>query len=509
MAGIEGVFLDPAHPAPIGAVEPGPGRRGGILVGSREGGPPPSDLYGPPAAGGCDRPWRRRTLPGDLVEPALDGGVAIGGEEGHAPGLVDSLQGIDGPVTPCHLAEEPTVRPMEVEVLPARPLGGPEEGPVLQRTEVVRELHPVGARLGKQYPRAAISGVYRQQVQPLLVPGLALDVKSPAVSRPVHPGQVDVGVRPEVHADGRAAGKAGDEQRDPGVGTPGPGISLGHNHRPGRIHIEPLDHIHAGQIGPGQGDPGLVRAPPVAGLAVHLFLGDELGSCPALKLGAILGQGPGVPAGGWRNPEIIPADEGDKATPGRDAGVDFVLRRVRQTTQGAVAPGPEPEVALHRGQDEPAFVVPVVGHDARGLDTLALAPALLGLGQNPLARDQGGGVDQAPGGPARDFGGPEVRHPGIVRPGAEVGHQGPVRGQGDPARPRTAQVRGRIDPLQGQVGGGRASGRQGQGHHTCNELHSVISGRRDHGRLSRPRAGPGRQMSGEGSRPSSLSRGSA
>ena len=367
----------------------------------------------------------------------------------------------------------------------------------------------MGARLGKQYPRAAISGVYRQQVQPLLVPGLALDVEGPAISRPVHTGQVEVGVRPEVHADGNAAGEAGDEQLDPGVGTPGPGISLGHDHRPGRVHIEPFDHVHARQVGPGQGDPGLVRAPPVASLAVHLFLGDELGGRPALELRAILGQGPGVPAAGWRHPEIIPADEGDEAAPGRDAGVDLVLGRVRQAPQRAIASGPEPEVALHRGQDEPAFVVPVVGHDARSLDALALAPALLGLGKDPLARNQGGGVDQASGCPAGHVGGPEVRDPGIVRPGAEVGHQRPVRGQGDPARPRTAQVRGRIDPLEGKVGGSRAPGRQGQGQHPCNKLHSVISGRRDQGRFSRPRAGPGRQMSAEGSRPSSLSRGSA
>ena len=394
-------------------------------------------------------------------------------------------------------------------MFPARPLGGPKEGPVLQRTEVVRKLDPVGARLGEQDSRAAVLGVHRQQVQPLLVPGLALDVEGPTVSRPVHSGQVDIRFRPKIHADRRAAGKAGDKQLDPGVGTPGPGISLGHDHRPGRIHIEPLDHVHARQIGPGQGDPGVVRAPPVAGLTVHLFLGDEFGGRPALKLRAILGQGAGVPATGWRDPEIVLADEGDEATPRRDAGVDFVHRRVRQTPQRAVAPGPEPEVALHRGQDEPALVIPVIGHDARGLDALALAPALLGLGKDPLPRDQGGGVDETPGGAARHVGSPEIRDPGIIRPGAEVGHQGPVRGEGDPARARAAQVRGRIDPLQGQVGGGRAPGRQGQDHSPCNKLHSVTSGRRDQGRLSRPRAGPGRQMSAEGSRPSSLSKGSA
>ena len=70
----------------------------------------------------------------------------------------------------------------------------------------------------------------------------------------------------------------------------GAGIALGDHLRARGPDLGPIHDIDPGLVDEGDGDGPVVGAPPVAGVAVHLLLGDELGRPPALQLGPALGQ---------------------------------------------------------------------------------------------------------------------------------------------------------------------------------------------------------------------------
>ena len=320
----------------------------------------------------------------------------------------------------------------------------------------------MGIGLGQDDPGLAGGGVHGQQVQPALVAGLALDVQGLAVLRPVHPGQVDVGVVAQVHLDARA-GQRLDVKLDAGVGAAGAGVALRDHIGAGGVYFRTLDDVDAGLVDEGDGDGAIIGAPPVAGGPAHFLLGDELGGPPALQLDAALGERALRAAGDGHQIEVVVADPGDETALGRDLGVDLVAGAGGQLAGLSDGHVIEPQVALDGRQDHLAQTVPGIVHDATGGDAGPLAPRLFGLRKLAFGRRQLLAVQQQARFTARHVGDPQVGDGQVIGAGLDVGDRPAVGRQFDPPGAGTGDVGALEDALCGKLfGHGGGCGEQGR-----------------------------------------------
>jgi hypothetical protein len=258
----------------------------------------------------------------------------------------------------------------------------------------------------------------------------------------------------QVDLDGLAGRQVLDEQVDHGVGAAGPRVALLDHRGAAGADVGARDHVDAALVDAGVGDAGLAGVPPIAGEAVHLLLGHELGRAERQGVLALGGQGLLGPAG--RPPiqgldvEVLVADIGDVGALGRDLGVDLVAGSLGQARDLAVGDAVQIEVAVQRHQDEAAFLVPAVFDDAAGRDAGPFAAGLLGFRQLLAARRQGRRVDQAVGLAALDVGRPQVLDVGRLGLALQVGDALAVRRQGHALGRGAAQGRVGEDPFGGE-----------------------------------------------------------
>ncbi len=145
-------------------------------------------------------------------------------------------------------------------------------------------------------------------------------------------------------------------------------------------------------------------------MAVHLFIGDELGHAVADGGAAVVGQLQLPAAGQVDHPQVAATDEADEAALGRQLGVGGEALTVGQLAHGRRALLLEVvQVQLAAQREQQALCVrrPLVIDDAgHGGDALALAARLfliaegLGAGQHHL------GINQQPGLATADVVGP-------------------------------------------------------------------------------------------------------
>ena len=473
MAGPQPVLLDPAQALAVHGVEAGLRRRGRVGVAADEALPVLGHADAPPAvaagdalglaglgvAGDVEVPLQRRVLARHEV-----GELALLIDVGDPRRLVPRARrgAHHRPVAVGDGVDQLPLARVEVQVVPARALAAPDEGPVLQRGHVVVQVDPGRLPLGQHHARGAGRGVHQQQVQPLLVARLALDVEGAPVLGPIDPGEVDVGVRPQVDAHGRAAGgQRRDVQLHHRVRTPRPRVALLQRGGAGGVDVQARDDVHAALVHARIGDARLIGAEPVARVPVHLLLRDELGQAEGDRASAVGGDRALAAAGEVVHVQVLVADVADPAAVAAELGVGLVAGRARQPLHGAVGGAGEVEVAAGGHQDLAAFLVPTVLHDAARADALALAARLLGLRQFLALRLQRRGVDQPPRLAAGDGQRPQVLHRLVVGLGPQEGDEAPVRADLHAARRGAVDVRIGEGALGGQLVGGSGGGEGG------------------------------------------------
>ncbi|MNU50197.1 hypothetical protein D3C71_391570 [compost metagenome] len=292
VAGLELVLLDPAHARAVDAVQRR--LRRGVHVGivADIGRARVVDRSAPPAAARRDLGRRARPLVAGAEQLLLDRvflAVAHGGgEEDLARRRIDARQRLDRIVPLRDRAQSATVAVIEIEVVPAALFRRPDEVAVLQRLEAVAQRDPgVGALRGDD-AAGARGRIDAQQFQRLLVARQALDVQGPPVLGPVDAGQIDVGVGAQVDLDPLTGLHVLDIELDHGVGTPGARIALLDHRGAAAGDVQARDDVDGAFVRALQSDEALVRAPPVAGVAIQLFLGDELGRGPGDQAVAVV-----------------------------------------------------------------------------------------------------------------------------------------------------------------------------------------------------------------------------
>ena len=315
----------------------------------------------------------------------------------------------------------------------------PDEVAVFEGLEVVGQRHP-GIRGPRQdHPRGPRRGIDAQQVQRLLVARLALDIEGAAVGGPVHPRQIDVGVGAQIDLRPLARVPVMHIQFDHGIGPSGARIALLDHTGPATGDVEPRNDVDGALVGALQGDPALVGAPPIAGVAVHLFLGDELGGGPGDQALAVGRHSRLVIAVQVQHDQVLVTDEGDEIAFGRDLGVDLIGRGFGQAAHRPARAFREEDIAFQRRKDVAALLVPGVFDHATLADPHPLAPGLLGLGQFARVGHQRAGVDQLERLALTGRRGPQVQHIDVVFPRAQEGHQLTIRRQADTPRHRPGQ----------------------------------------------------------------------
>ncbi|MNQ75236.1 hypothetical protein D3C85_900220 [compost metagenome] len=294
-----------------------------------------------------------------------------------------------------------------------------------------------------------------QQLQRLLVARQPLDVQGPPVLGPVDAGQIDVGVGAQVDLDPFTGLHVLDIELDHGVGTPGARIALLDHRGAAAGDVQARDDVDGAFVRALQSDEALVRAPPVAGVAIQLFLGDELGRGPGDQAVAVVRDRLFSARRQVQHDQILIPHEADERTLGRDLGVNLVGGGLGQATHAAVGAVGQEDVAFQRGQDVAALFVPRIFHHAARRDPHPLTPRLLGLGQFARVGDQGPRVDQLERLAARNRRGPQVQHVHVVLARPQEGQQLAVRRQADALGHRPGQRRIGEDPLDRQDRGRR------------------------------------------------------
>jgi hypothetical protein len=215
--------------------------------------------------------------------------------------------------------------------------------------------------------RGAGRGVGLQQGEGLLVAALALHGKGRAIGQPLDPREVGVGIGAEVHAHGGALADRGDEQLHVGVACAGGGIAL--LHRLGALgrDLEALDFRDRRVVDARERDAPFVGRPPVAGVAVHFLLRDELRGAVGDE-SATRGRNRDLaPAGNLDRVHARIAHETHVAAPWRKTGIGLVGGRPREAAYCARPRGVEIvkiQITAERHEDVPAVGRQVVFEDA-------------------------------------------------------------------------------------------------------------------------------------------------
>ena len=395
----------------------------------------------------------------------LDGGVAVGGEVDETLRLIDALDGALARITDHHpLAggdgpQQLAVEIVEIEVLVAAAIGRPEEGRLtLQEGELVVQLHPGVAALLEQLLRGAAGHIHLEQFQALLVAGLALYGERTRIREPGHAGEIPLTRRGsgQLAERGRGTGERRDPKIDARVRTAGRGVTLTDDpHRFG-VDLEAFDLVHGRLIDARERDHAFIGRPPIAGVAVHLLLGDELGDAEGHEPRALACDRGLATGGDLDDIEVLLTHEAHKAAAGRKPRVRLRSGRARQAAhRRARARGlkiVEEEISGDRDQQQARVSRELVIHDTgEGDGTLPLAAGLFLGRERPFVGDQAARVDEQRVAAGGDVVGPEIEPVLGLGAALQVGDELAVRREAGAAQRGTGKVWTAEEPLEGQA----------------------------------------------------------
>ena len=389
--------------------------------------------------------------------------ILVAGEPDAVARLIEAEHLVDHPGATRQLGPLPPGEAVEVAVAVA--LGPPDQAAVLQDPQIVRQVEPaVGCRrLGEDHGRAAGRGIDLQHVEPGLLAVLALHVERRSVRRPIDACEVDVGVRPHVHLHPRRAVGVHQPQLDRGVGRARGRVALLVDSRALGADRGARDHLHLALVGALHGDAAVVGRPPMAGVAVHLLLRDELCGAPRERAAAISRKRALLAGRQIDHEQVLVAHERGVAPRLRYLGVDLGRLALGQAADVAVERR-DVEVAVERHEDRLAVGRPIIGGDAAGAaDAQPLASHLLRLRHLRAGADLGR-IDQhaALGGGGVDRPQIEAIAIGVAR--QQQRDEAAVGGQLGRARLRARQRRALEHPLQRQLLRRRRGGGGCRGH---------------------------------------------
>ena len=216
---------------------------------------------------------------------------------------------------------------------------------------------------------------------------------------PVDAGEVDVGILAKVNPLWRRAGLRRDGRKfDRRVGLARRRIPLLDHFGTVRIYLVTLLHRHLAFVDAREGDGGIVRRPPIAGVAIHFLVGDEFGDAVADGVAAVGGQLHFRARGQINRPQIARAHEADEAALRRDlrvGGETFAGGELAHRGLARFAQVVQIQFAAEREQQCFAVRRPLVIDDARQRrGALAFAPRLFLVAQHFLAGQHVAGIDQ-------------------------------------------------------------------------------------------------------------------
>ena len=316
--------------------------------------------------------------------------------------------------------------------------------PFGQEIEVVVQLHPGVAAFREELSRLTAGDGEGEDVEALLVARLPLHQQPVALGVPLDAREVAV-LAAEVACGCRTRVEREDRERHAGIRATGRGIALLQDAHAVGIDLESLDLVDRRLVDARIGEVLLVGRPPVAGVASHLLLRDELGDALAHQPAAARGE----PALGTRRDfdrvHVLVADEADVAAVRGELRVGLEGRGLGEPAHG-LARGLRQvvvvEIARERDEKPPGVGRPLVVDDAAQCgDALALAPGLF-LGRELfLGRGEDARVDEQAVGLARHVPGPQVEHRGRIVTAAQVAHELPVRRKAHLPQRWTLEVR--------------------------------------------------------------------
>ncbi len=417
---IDGVFLDPGHALAGNVVERGLGRGVGIGIAADKARAALTEAHAPAAFAFGDLD-RLAALKGHGVQMTLERARHPAFEIDRRAVFGQARDIIDHPLARGQGAHR-AVRAHMIDVPEARAFGGPQEAAILERAEIIGEVDPGVVLLGEDGLGRAGLRARGQNVEHGLGAVLALGVQRAAVLAPVHPGEIDVGLFPEIDLRPFAGGHIDDMQLDQHVRRARARIALVGDGDALGVDAEAGHDLDRGLVNARRGDIAAIRAPPIAGVTAHLFLGDEFGDAPADRIAALGGQGALLAGFKIVHPEVLVADEAHIGPVRADAGVGFERLGLHQALGLAGVHIHIEDIAIERHEDGFTRLVPVIADDAGGGDAGALAILDLGFGQLPLIGRQHGGINQHVGPAIAEIHRPEIGHRAVVILGAQEGH---------------------------------------------------------------------------------------
>ncbi|MNX35805.1 hypothetical protein D3C86_660790 [compost metagenome] len=400
------------------------------------------------------------------VDLAFARGIDPGAEIRLAGRLVHGQQFVHRPGPLGQRGDGLAVIGNAVQVLKAGALGRPDETALGEEAQAVVQRHPGGGGFTDQGLLAAAGQVGLDQFQVLLVARLALEGEALRIA-PIHPCQVDVRVAAQVDPARRGAGLRGDHAQLHGdVVVAGGRVTLLDHLGAIGVHLIALLHRHRAFIDAGKGDCRVVRRPPVAGVAVHLLVGDELGHAIADGVAAIAGKLDLPAAGQVDHPQVARPHEADEAALGRQLGIGgkaFAVGELAYRGAALLAQVVQVQLAAKREQQRARVRRPLVIHDAgHGGDALAFPARLFLVAQRLQARQHHLGIDQQPGLATGDVIAPQIQLVAVGLLAAQETHLGPVRSHLGLHQGRAGQRQRTGDGLQGEFFG---VGDRGRGEH--------------------------------------------
>ena len=394
---------------------------------------------------------------------------------GQAVFFVHGEQAVHHPVAMGQLRQRRTFLGCQVQVLEAVTLRRPQEAPILQETQVVVQRHPGLRGLGHQRALLAGGQCRLDQVELLLIARLALEGQ-PLWVAPVHAGQVDVLLGTQVDPARLGARLRRDHaQLHQHVVVAGRWIALLDHFRAVGVDLVALLDRHRRFVDAGERDGRVVRCPPVAGVAVHFLVGDELGHAVADRVPAVAGQLHFLAVGQGDDPQVAVADEADEATLRRDLRIGGEAAAVRQfayRVRAGLGEVVEIQLATEREQQRLAVRRPLVVDDARQRrNALALAAGLFFIAEHLVARQHHRRIHQQARLPAGDVVLPQVQPVAVAVLAAQEGHPRAVRRDLRLGQRGAGQRRAARDGFQreffgvgGESGGEGHQGEQGKAH---------------------------------------------
>ena len=142
--------------------------------------------------------------------------------------------------------------------------------------QLIIQVNPARSRLAQDHAALARADIGKQQIQSALVAILPLNRERPAIGKPLHASKVDIRIGPQVNPRHGAGGDVNDAQRDQCIGPSRRGIALQHQRLGHAVAFQARLLVHRGFVAALESDMALIGRPPVARVAAHFFLRNEL-----------------------------------------------------------------------------------------------------------------------------------------------------------------------------------------------------------------------------------------